>query len=86
MDKNYLQYSLRSSMSRRHSTWFYIGNHQPGLPKTNNGTLKYSPEWVEELRTFELTDVPKLVAKIKALKAKGVTGVSVAYSWFEHRI
>lgn len=76
---NYLEYLTLTSLSGWHAMWFYIGNHQPGLPKRIDVPLKYESYWVEDLL------VAKLVKRIHTLKAKGVTGVSVSYS-FEHRI
>jgi hypothetical protein len=46
---------------------------------------KYAEFWNDEPPVAELTDVLELVAKIRDLKAKGVTGALVAYS-FERRI
>jgi hypothetical protein len=66
--------------------WFYIGNHKPGLPERVNTPPKYEPFWVEDLPMANLIDIPELVMRIRALKAKGVTGALVAYSFFERRI
>jgi hypothetical protein len=41
---------------------------------------------VEDLPVADLVNIPELVKRICALMAKGVTGASVAYSFFEHRI
>jgi hypothetical protein len=41
---------------------------------------------VEDLPVANLANIPELVKRIRALKAKGVTGASVAYSIFERRI
>jgi hypothetical protein len=46
----------------------------------------YESYWVEDLPVANLVDIPKLVRRIRALKAKGVTRASVAYSFFEHHI
>ncbi|RLM57778.1 hypothetical protein C2845_PM18G05510 [Panicum miliaceum] len=43
------------------------------------------PSKVEDLPVVDLVDIPELVKRIRALKAKGVSRVSVAY-FFERRI
>ena len=86
MGQNYIEYSLPSNLSRWHNRWFYIGNHQPGLPERNDVTPKWTVEWTQHPDATELDQVLELVKRIKALKAEGVTGASVVYSWITRRI
>jgi len=86
MGQNYIEYSLPSNLSRWHNRWVYIGNHQPGLPERNDVTPKWTVEWTQHPDATELDQVLELVKRIKALKAEGVTGASVVYSWITRRI
>lgn len=61
--------------------------YKPGLPeRTGDVPPKYENFWVEYLLESNLVNIPELVQRICALKAKGVTGASVAYFFFERRI
>jgi hypothetical protein len=55
---------------------FYIGNHKPGLPKRVDVPPKYESYWVEGLPVADAVNIPELVQRIYALKAKRVTGSS----------
>ncbi|RLN34167.1 hypothetical protein C2845_PM03G30770 [Panicum miliaceum] len=66
--------------------WFYIGNHQPNLPGWDNFPPWRQECWLEKLTEEKCRDIPELIKQIKALKDKGVTRESVAYSFIEQRI
>ena len=72
MDQNYIEYSLPSNLSRWHNRWFYIGNHQPGLPERNDVTPKWTVEWTQHPDATELDQVLELVKRIKARCLCGV--------------
>ncbi|RLN12587.1 hypothetical protein C2845_PM09G11190 [Panicum miliaceum] len=75
-----------SSLSGWHGQWFYIGNHKPILPGWDNSPPQRHECWLEKVTEVESRDIPELMKRIKALKDKGVTGESVAYSFIEWRI
>ncbi|RLN24729.1 retrotransposon protein, putative, unclassified [Panicum miliaceum] len=82
----YLEYKTPSSLSRWHAQWFYIGNHKPSLPGRDNSPPQRQECWLKKLTEVERRDIPELMKCIKALKDKGVTVESVAYSFINRHI
>ncbi|RLN42538.1 hypothetical protein C2845_PM01G40950 [Panicum miliaceum] len=82
----YLEYTTPSTLSEWHAQWFYIENHQPSLHGWDNSPPQRQECWLKKLTKEERRDIPELMKRIKALKDKGVTGESVAYSFIERRI
>ncbi|RLM75221.1 hypothetical protein C2845_PM15G00830 [Panicum miliaceum] len=56
------------------------------VSKTDNSPPQRHEFWLEKLLEEESHDIPELMKRIQALKAKGVTGESVAYLFIERRI
>ncbi|RLN08342.1 retrotransposon protein, putative, unclassified [Panicum miliaceum] len=79
----YLKYTIPRSLSGCHAQWFYIGNHQPSLPKRDNSPPQHQECWLKKPTEEECRNIPELMQRIKVLKDKGVTGESVAYSFIE---
>jgi hypothetical protein len=84
MEKLYIPYKYPSSLSGWKECWFYIGNHAPSLPESIARVPKITRGWTKQAP--ELSQVNKLLAKIKILRDEGVTGVLVMYSWIGRRI
>ncbi|RLN09295.1 retrotransposon protein, putative, Ty3-gypsy subclass [Panicum miliaceum] len=82
----YLEYTTLGSLSGWHRQWFYIWNHKPSLPGRDDSPPQCQECWLEKLTEEESRDIPELMARIKALKDKGITEESVAYSFIERRI
>ncbi|RLN38799.1 hypothetical protein C2845_PM01G46070 [Panicum miliaceum] len=82
----YLEYSTLTSLSGWHAQSFYIGNHKPGLPERDNAPPKRQDCRLEELSEEDSYDIPELMKRNQAVKDKGVTRESVAYSFLERRI
>jgi hypothetical protein len=40
MEKKYIPYKFLTRLSWWRKRWFYIGNHEPSLPKRTAGALK----------------------------------------------
>ncbi|RLN07145.1 retrotransposon protein, putative, Ty3-gypsy subclass [Panicum miliaceum] len=58
----------------------------PSLPGRDNSPPQCQECWLKKLTKEERRDIPELMKRIKALKDKGITGESVAYSFIEGRI
>jgi hypothetical protein len=70
-----------------HSEWFYVANPPPALPAFSGRFAEKREEWkwgpsAEEKKMW----VPPMLDLLKPLKAAGLTGVKVMWTFFERRI
>jgi hypothetical protein len=84
--EQYLSYKLIDSNQDWKSKWFYITNHHPELPKPSGKQPKRRPWWNSEPTMQEGIQLPKLLAKIKALREAGLTAEHVAFSFMKRRV
>ncbi|RLN11663.1 hypothetical protein C2845_PM09G11720 [Panicum miliaceum] len=82
----YLEYTTPSSLSGWQAQWFYIGNHQPSLPRWDNSPPRCQECWLKKLTEEERRDILELMKQIKALMDKGITRESLADSFNERCI
>jgi hypothetical protein len=84
--EQYLAYKLIDSNQNWKSKWFYITNHHPELPKPSGKQPKHRPRWNSELTMQEGIQLPKLLAKIKALREARLRAEHVAFSFMKRRV
>jgi hypothetical protein len=82
----YLAYKFPSNIPGWKSQWFYIVNQSPPLPKKSGNPPVLRAEWIMDAPSANMDQVEELLALIVVLKAEGVTGASVLYSFFKRRI
>ncbi|RLM70169.1 hypothetical protein C2845_PM17G05350 [Panicum miliaceum] len=82
----YLEFSTPSSLSGWHAQCFYIGNHEPSLPRWDNAPPQRQECWLKKPTEDKSRDIPELMKRIQHLKDQGVSGESMAYSFIERRI
>jgi hypothetical protein len=82
----YLSYKFPSNLLGWKNHWFYIENHAPQLPAKSNRPPVVRPEWNLELSRGDMDQVEELLVIIEAQKLMGVTGASVMFSFFKHRV
>jgi hypothetical protein len=82
----YLSYKFSSNISGWKNHWFYVKNHAPHLPEKMNNPPVVRPEWNIELSRGDMDQVEELLRTIEAHKLTGVTGASVMFSFFKHRV
>jgi hypothetical protein len=68
------------------SEWFYVVDQQLVLPKRTRHKPEKILEWDLQLTSHELDDVKEVLALVHNLKETGVTGVSVARSFYRRLI
>jgi hypothetical protein len=84
--EQYLAYKLIDSNQDWKSKWFYITNHHPELPKPSGKQPRHRPWWNSEPTMQEGIQLPKLLAKIKALREAGLRAEHVAFSFMKRRV
>jgi hypothetical protein len=84
--EQYLAYKLIDSNQDWKSKWFYITNHHPELPKPSGKQLKHRPWWNTKPTMQEGIQLPKLLARIKALTEAGLRAEHVAFSFMKRRV
>jgi hypothetical protein len=81
-----LDLPMKTSIWRRHGTWFYCENHEPSLPTFVGRLLEFQGTWSEDPTPLELPHVSTLTNKINHLKEHGLIGVCVATHWLARRV
>jgi hypothetical protein len=84
--EQYLAYKMIDSNQDWKSKWFYITSHHPELPKPSGKQPKHQPWWNSEPTMQEGIQLPKLLAKIKALREAGLRAEHVAFSFMKRRV
>jgi hypothetical protein len=84
IEKKYILYKFPTNLSGWREWWFYIGNHNPSLPKRTAGALRIRGEWTMACR--DMTQIEELLGMIKKHTDAGVTRVSLMYTWLGRRI
>jgi hypothetical protein len=84
--EQYLSYKLIDSNQDWKAKWFYITNHHPELPKPSGKQPKHRPWWNSEPTTQEGIQLPKLLARIKALREARLRAENVAFSFMKRRV
>jgi hypothetical protein len=84
--EQYLAYKLIDTNQDWKSKWFYITNHHPELPKPSGKQPKHQPWWNTEPTMQEGIQLPKLLAKIKALREARLRAEHVAFSFMKRRV
>jgi hypothetical protein len=84
--EQYMTYKLIDSNQDWKSKWFYVTNHHPELPKPSGKQLKHQPWWNTESTMQEGIQLPKLLAKIKALREAALRAEHVAFSFMKRRV
>jgi hypothetical protein len=84
--EQYLLYKLIDSNQDWKAKWFYVTNHHPELPKPSGKQPKHRPWWNSEPTMQEGIQLPKLLAKIKALREAGLRAEHVAFSFMKQRV
>lgn len=80
MCSQYLNYKLIDSNAEWKEKWYYIGNHDPKLPKLIGHRPIWNNHWIDEPNTAECLQVLELMNRIAELKQQGLTGIGVAFS------
>jgi hypothetical protein len=84
--EKYLAYKLIDSNADWKARWFYITNHQPGLPKPSGRQPKHRDWWNTEPTMQEGIQLPELLARIKVLREAGLRAEHVAFSFMKRRV
>jgi hypothetical protein len=84
--EKYLSYKFPSNLPGWKNHWFYSENHAPQLPEKTNNPPVVRPEWNLEPSGGNMDQVEELLDLIEAHKMTGVTGASVMFSFFKHRV
>jgi hypothetical protein len=84
--EQYLSYKLIDSNQDWKAKWFYITNHPPGLPKPSGKQPKHRPWWNTEPTMQEGIQLPKLLARINALREAGLRAEDVAFIFMKRRV
>jgi hypothetical protein len=84
--EQYLAYKLIDSNQDWKSKWFYITNHHQELPKPSGKQPKHQAWWNTEPTMQEGIQLPKLLAKIKALREAGLRAEHVAFNFMKSRV
>jgi hypothetical protein len=84
--EQYLSYKLIDSNQDWKAKWFYVTNHHPELPKPSGKQPKHRPWWNTEPTMQEEIQLPKLLARIKALREAGLRAEHVAFSFMKRRV
>jgi hypothetical protein len=84
--EQYLAYKLIDTNQDWKSKRFYITNHHPELPKPSGKQPKHRPWWNTEPTMQEGIQLPKLLAKIKALREARLRIEHVAFSFMKRRV
>jgi hypothetical protein len=84
--EQYLSYKLIDSNQDGKAKWFYVTNHHPELPKPSRKQPKHRPWWNSEPTMQEGLQLPKLLAKIKALREAGLRAEHVAFNFMKRRV
>ena len=79
MEKKYIPYKLPGKVIDCNSNWFYIGNHEPSLPKRVPRPPKL--HWECTYLGHKKDQVAELLGRIELLRRSGITGASVVFSW-----
>jgi hypothetical protein len=82
----YLTYKFPSNLPGWKNHWFYIENHAPRLPTKSNRPPVIRGEWNLEPSGGEMDQVKELLDVIEAQKKKEVTGASVMFAFYKHRV
>jgi hypothetical protein len=83
--EQYLSHKLIDSNHDWKSKWFYVTNHHPELPKPSGKQPKHRPWWNSE-PTMQGLQLPKLLAKLKALREARLRAEHVAFSFMKRRV
>lgn len=86
MPFEYLEYTLNNSVKNWQSTWFYIINKLPGLPKFSWEALTPRECWHEKLELDVLLNISPLIADIKRVKESEVTMSTFIKTFLQCRI
>jgi hypothetical protein len=81
--EQYLSYKLIDSNQDWKAKWFYVTNHHPELPKPSGKQPKHRPWWNSKPTMQEGIQLPKLLAKIKALREAGLRAEHLAFSFMK---
>jgi hypothetical protein len=84
--EQYLSYKLIDSNRDWKAKWFYVTNHHSELSKPSGKQPKHRPWWNSEPTMQEGLQLPKLLAKIKALRKAGLRAEHVAFSFMKRRV
>lgn len=82
--KKYIPYKFPTSLLSWRERWFFIRNHEPSLLERTTGALKITDEWT--LPCQDMSKIEELLKLTKERRNRGVTGVSMMYSWIVRRI
>jgi hypothetical protein len=84
--EQYLLYKLIYSNQDWKVKWFYVTNHNPGLPKPSGKQPKHCTRWNTEPTMQEGIQLPELLARIKVLREAGLKAEHVAFSFMKRRV
>jgi hypothetical protein len=84
--EQYISYKLIDSNQDWKAKWFYVTNHHPDMPKPSGKQPKHHPWWNSEPTMQEGLQLPKLLARIKALREVGLRAEHVAFSFMKRRV
>jgi hypothetical protein len=77
----WIENNLPDNNSGWRSKWFYIVDQLPGLPRWSGHKPVKISEWDLGLSSRDTEDLKEILALVKDLKNRGVTGASVARSF-----
>jgi hypothetical protein len=84
--EQYLAYKLVDSNTDGKTSWFYIADHHPGLPKPSGRQPRHREWWNTEPTMQEGIQLPELLARIKVLREAGLRAEHVAFSFMQRRV
>jgi hypothetical protein len=82
--EKYIHYTPHSKIGDWRAEWFYVENHAPSLLERVPGPPQMCNKWFVKGANAEQEE--ELLTRIENLKNKGVTSISVVFSWTVRRI
>ncbi|RLN27738.1 putative gypsy-type retrotransposon [Panicum miliaceum] len=79
----YPEASFKDSNKRWAAEWFVVANPAPGLPPCTDLPLVLNTRWEEKPTDEDMVEVEVLLAELQKLKAKKLTGTTMALSFMK---
>jgi hypothetical protein len=82
MKSEYVDLALPDNTTGWKQGWFYLDNPVPALRERMGRIPSPGPEWTNQLATRDTEELKPLQDDLEQLKAEGLTGATVAISFY----